>query len=112
PPVQSSRDLPIRLSELGTIYRHEKIGTLHGLLRIRGGTQDDSHIICRPDQLVDEILGVFDLTLEILGTFGFDEPVIELSTLPGQAIEDETMAIKARAALALRRDGGGLADAA
>ena len=53
--VRSYRDLPMRLSELGTIYRHEKIGTLHGLLRIRGGTQDDSHIICTPEQLIDEI---------------------------------------------------------
>jgi threonyl-tRNA synthetase len=106
--VRSYRDLPMRLSELGTIYRHEKIGTLHGLLRIRGGTQDDSHIICRPDQLVDEILQVFDLTLEILGTFGFDEPVIELSTLPGQTIVDEEMASKATEALtlALERSGG------
>jgi threonyl-tRNA synthetase len=105
--VRSYRDLPIRLSELGTIYRHEKIGTLHGLLRIRGGTQDDSHIICRPDQLVDEILGVFDLTLEILGTFGLQDPVIELSTLPGQTIVDEAMAAKATQALttALERSG-------
>jgi threonyl-tRNA synthetase len=105
--VRSYRDLPIRLSELGTIYRHEKIGTLHGLLRIRGGTQDDSHIICRPDQLIDEILGVFDLTLEILGTFGLKDPVIELSTLPGQTIVDEEMATRATEALttALERSG-------
>src|SRR5436190_1536490 len=53
--TRSYRDLPMRLAELGTIYRHERLGTLHGLLRIRGGTQDDSHIICTPDQLVDEI---------------------------------------------------------
>jgi threonyl-tRNA synthetase len=106
--VRSYRELPIRLSELGTIYRHEKIGTLHGLLRIRGGTQDDSHIICRPDQLVDEILGVFDLTLEILGTFGFDEPVIELSTLPGQTIVDEAMAQKATEALTTALDRSGM----
>jgi threonyl-tRNA synthetase len=106
--VRSYRDLPMRLSELGTIYRHEKIGTLHGLLRIRGGTQDDSHIICRPDQLVDEILEVFDLTLEILGTFGFDEPVIELSTLPGQTIVDEEMAAKATDALTMALERSGL----
>jgi threonyl-tRNA synthetase len=106
--VRSYRDLPIRLSELGTIYRHEKIGTLHGLLRIRGGTQDDSHIICRPDQLVDEILGVFDLTLEILGTFGLQDPVIELSTLPGQTIVDEAMAAKATEALTTALDRSGL----
>jgi threonyl-tRNA synthetase len=107
--VRSYRELPIRLAELGTIYRYEKIGTLHGLLRIRGGTQDDSHIICRPDQLVDEILGVFDLTLEILGTFGFDEPVVELSTLPGQTIVNEAMAMKATEALTTALDRSGMA---
>src|SRR5207249_8043142 len=76
--------------------------------RIRGGTQDDSHIICTPDQLVDEILGVFDLTLEIHRTFGFDEPVIELSTLPGQTIVDEAMAARATEALRNALDKSGL----
>jgi threonyl-tRNA synthetase len=105
--VRSYRDLPMRLAELGTIYRHERLGTLHGLLRIRGGTQDDSHIICTPDQLVDEILRVFDLTFEIHKTFGFGDPVVNLSTLPGQTILDETMAARATEALttALERSG-------
>jgi threonyl-tRNA synthetase len=105
--VRSYRDLPMRLSELGTIYRHERLGTLHGLLRIRGGTQDDSHIICRPDQLVDEILAVFDLTLEIHRTFGFGDPVVNLSTLPGQTILEPEMAERATATLvtALERYG-------
>jgi threonyl-tRNA synthetase len=107
--VRSYRELPMRLSELGTIYRHEKLGTLHGLLRIRGGTQDDSHIVCRPDQLIDEILEVFDLTLEIHRTFGFTEPVVQLSTLPGQTIVDEAMAAKATEALTLALDRSGLA---
>jgi threonyl-tRNA synthetase len=107
--VRSYRDLPMRLSELGTIYRHEKVGALHGLLRIRGGTQDDSHIICTPDQLVDEILGVFDLTLEIHQTFGFDEPVVELSTLPAdQSIVDESTAARATEALTRALDKSGL----
>ena len=106
--VRSYRDLPMRLSELGTIYRHEKIGTLHGLLRIRGGTQDDSHIICTPEQLIDEIIGVFDLTLEIHRTFGFDEPVVELSTLPGHSIVDEAMAVRATEALTAALDRSGL----
>jgi threonyl-tRNA synthetase len=106
--VRSYRDLPVRLSELGTIYRHERMGTLHGLLRIRGGTQDDSHIICTPDQLVDEILAVFDLTLEILGTFGFTEPIIKLSTLPGQTIVTPEMAVKATEALTNALDKSGL----
>jgi threonyl-tRNA synthetase len=105
--VRSYRDLPMRLSELGTIYRHERLGTLHGLLRIRGGTQDDSHIICRPDQLVDEITAVFDLTLEIHRTFGFSDPIVNLSTLPGQTILEPEMAARATETLvtALERYG-------
>jgi threonyl-tRNA synthetase len=106
--TRSYRDLPMRLAELGTIYRHEKIGALHGLLRIRGGTQDDSHIICTRDQLIDEVLGVFDLTLEILGTFGFTDPVINLSTLPGQSIVDAEMAERATEALRNALDKSGL----
>jgi threonyl-tRNA synthetase len=89
--TRSYRDLPMRLFELGTIYRHERAGTLHGMLRVRGGTQDDSHIICRRDQLVDEILRCFELTLEIHHTFGFSDFVINLSTKPGVAIGDERM---------------------
>jgi threonyl-tRNA synthetase len=89
--TRSYRDLPIRMSELGTVYRYERPGTLHGLMRIRGLTIDDAHIFCRPDQLVDEILGVFDLTLEVQRTFGFSDPKIELSTKPGEAIGDEAM---------------------
>jgi threonyl-tRNA synthetase len=107
--TRSYRELPMRLSELGTIYRHERIGTLHGLLRIRGGTQDDSHIFCTPDQLVDEILKVFDLTFEILGTFGFVEPVINLSTLPGQTILEPEMAERATQALTTALERSGLA---
>lgn len=105
--IRSYRDLPMRLSELGTVYRHERMGTLHGLLRIRGLTMDDSHIVCTPDQLIDEILGVFDFTLEILRTFGFAEPVIKLSTLPGQTIVTPEMANKATEALtnALEKSG-------
>src|SRR5918998_1626822 len=97
--TRSYRDLPVRLSELGTVYRHERAGTLHGLLRVRGLTQDDSHIICTPDQLVDEILKVFDVTLSIHRTFGFTEPVIQLSTQPGQAIGDPAMWKRATEAL-------------
>ena len=97
--TRSYRDLPMRLSELGTVYRYERPGTLHGLLRIRGLTIDDAHIFCRPDQLVDEIQRVFDLTLEVHRTFGFTDPVVELSTQPGEAIGDEAMWAKATEAL-------------
>jgi threonyl-tRNA synthetase len=108
--TRSYRELPLRLSELGTVYRHERPGVLHGLLRIRGLTQDDSHIICTPDQLVDEILGVFDLTLEIHRTFGFTDPVVALSTRPsGMAIGDEAMWERATDVLRAALDRSGLA---
>jgi threonyl-tRNA synthetase len=106
--TRSYRDLPIRLSELGTVYRHERPGVLHGLLRIRGFTQDDSHIVCRPDQLIEEILGVFDLTLEIHRTFGFNDPVVYLSTQPGMAIGDEAMWRRATDTLRSALDRSGL----
>jgi threonyl-tRNA synthetase len=97
--IRSYRDLPIRLFELGTVYRNERAGVLHGLLRIRGFTQDDSHIFCRRDQLVDEIIGVMELTVEIHRALGFGEPKIELSTKPGKAIGDESMWAEATEAL-------------
>jgi len=106
--TRSYRDLPMRLFELGTIYRHERIGTLHGLLRIRGGTQDDSHIICREDQLIEEILRAFELTLEIHRTFGFEDFVINLSTKPGAAIGNEEMWARATEALRRALDSSGL----
>jgi threonyl-tRNA synthetase len=106
--TRSYRDLPMRLSELGTVYRHERAGVLHGLLRIRGFTQDDSHVICREDQLIEEILKVFDLTLEIHRTFGFTEPVVALSTKPGAAIGNEEMWAKATEALRQALDASGL----
>ena len=106
--IRSYRDLPIRLSELGSVYRYERLGVVHGLLRARGFTQDDSHIICREDQLVDEILAVFDLTLEIHRTFGFTEPVVTLSTLPGETIVTPEMAERATGALRDALDRSGL----
>jgi threonyl-tRNA synthetase len=106
--TRSYRDLPMRLSELGTVYRYERPGVLHGLLRIRGFTQDDSHVICRPDQLIDEILNVFDLTLEIHGTFGFKEPVVKLSTKPGEAIGEPEMWERATEALRAALDRSGM----
>ena len=105
--TRSYRDLPLRMSELGTFYRHERVGTLHGMLRIRGGTMDDAHIVCTPNQLVDEILRVFDFTQQIHATFGFTDPVVELSTLPGDTIVTPEMAERATGALrdALERSG-------
>ncbi len=77
--VRSYRELPVRYNELGTVYRYEDAGTLHGLLRVRGFTQDDSHIFCRPDQLESEINGVLELALTLWRTLGFHEYQIELA---------------------------------
>lgn len=79
---RSYRDLPIRWAELGTVYRYERSGVLHGLMRVRGFTQDDAHIFCLPDQLEEEIKRVIFLALRILKTFGFKEYEIFLATIP------------------------------
>src|SRR5437588_2071345 len=78
--LKSYRDLPVRYGELGTVYRYERSGVMHGLLRVRGFTQDDAHIFCTPDQIEDEIVGCMDFALAVLSTFGFSEYQVELST--------------------------------
>ena len=83
--IRSYRDLPIRYFELGTVYRHEKSGELHGLLRVRGFTQDDAHILCRPDQLNDEIFAIIEFVDDVMKIFGF-EYEMELSTRPEKSI--------------------------
>ena len=83
---RSYRDLPMRIGELGTVYRYERGGVVQGLLRVRGMTQDDAHIFCRPDQVKDEINGVLDLTFFLLGAFGFDEYEVMLATKPDKAV--------------------------
>ena len=89
--LRSYRELPLRYAELGTVYRYERSGVLHGLMRVRGFTQDDAHIFCRPDQVEDEVLGVLDLTFELLDTFGFTDYEISLSTRPEKFVgEPET----------------------
>ncbi len=98
--LRSYRDLPIRYAELGTVYRYERSGVLHGLLRVRGFTQDDAHIFCREDQIEEEILNVLDFTLFILRTFGFEHYNIYLSTRPEKYVgsldnwERSTIALK------------------
>jgi len=84
--LRSYRDLPIRWGELGTVYRYERSGTLHGLFRVRGFTQDDAHIFCLPEQLEEEIVKVLDLTETILTKFGFDQYDVMLSTRPKKAV--------------------------
>ena len=83
--IRSYRDLPIRYFELGTVHRHEKSGVLHGLLRVRQFTQDDAHILCTPDQLNDEIKGILDFVIDVMGIFGFDFEM-EISTRPEKSI--------------------------
>src|ERR1700741_465918 len=78
--LRSYRDLPVRLGELGTVYRYERSGVMHGLLRVRGFTQDDAHIFCTPEQIESEIVGCIDFALAVLKTFGFTEFQVELST--------------------------------
>jgi threonyl-tRNA synthetase len=78
--LKSYRDLPVRLGELGTVYRYERSGVMHGLLRVRGFTQDDAHIFCTPEQIESEIVGCLDFALEVLKDFGFDKFQTELST--------------------------------
>ena len=83
--VHSYRDLPIRYAELGTVYRYERSGTLHGMLRVRGFTQDDSHIFCMPEQVVDEVGGVIDLAMHMADVFGYEFQAY-LATKPEKSI--------------------------
>jgi len=78
--LRSYRDLPVRLGEMGTVYRYERSGVMHGLLRVRGFTQDDAHIFCTPAQIEDEVVGCIDFAIAVLNTFGFDKFQVELST--------------------------------
>ena len=80
--LRSYRDLPLRYAELGTVYRYERSGVLHGLMRVRGFTQDDAHIFCRPDQVEEEVVGVLDMTFELLDAFGFTDYEVSLSARP------------------------------
>ena len=77
--LKSYRDLPVRLGELGTVYRYERSGVMHGLLRVRGFTQDDAHIFCTPEQIEDEVVGCIDFALATLHTYGFEQFQVELS---------------------------------
>src|SRR5256886_15551876 len=97
--IHSYRELPLRIGELGTVYRYERGGTLHGMLRVRGFTQDDSHIFCSWGQAQDEIGKVFDLALEFLSVFGYTEPSIYLSTRPEKRLGSDEVWDKGEAAL-------------
>jgi len=106
---RSYREFPIRWAELGTVYRYERAGALHGLLRVRGFTQDDAHIFCREDQLGKEIFNILDLNLLILKRFGFEDYDIYLSTRPEKSVGSDDIWEKSTAALkqALEKKGLG-----
>ena len=87
--MRSYRDLPLRWGELGTVYRYERSGVLHGLLRVRGFTQDDAHIFCTPDQVESEILEVLRFSMHMWRSFGFDKIKAYLSTRPEKSVGDE-----------------------
>jgi threonyl-tRNA synthetase len=104
--MRSYRDLPLRYFELGTVHRHEKSGVLHGLLRVRGFTQDDAHILCTPEQLDAEIKGVLAFVQDVMAIFGF-EYEIEISTRPEKSIgSDEDWERATRALMGALRDSG------
>ena len=96
---RSYRELPLRLAELASVYRFQRSGTLHGLLRVRGFTQDDAHIFCTPEQAEAEVAGVLDMVQEMMARFGFLEVEIDLSTKPAKAAGEDAMWEAAEAAL-------------
>jgi threonyl-tRNA synthetase len=97
--LRSYRDLPLRWAELGTVYRYEKSGVLHGMLRVRGFTQDDAHIFCRPDQLETELRDTLNLAFFMLRTFGFSEYKVMLATKPENSVGEPEIWEKATEAL-------------
>jgi len=105
---RSYRNLPLRYFELGTVHRHEKSGVLHGLLRVRGFTQDDAHILCRPDQIDAEVKAIMAFVQEVAGIFGFDY-TMELSTRPEKAIGSDEDWERATSALRAALESSGQA---
>jgi len=105
--LRSYRDLPLRYAEEGTVYRYERSGVLHGLMRVRGFTQDDAHHFCRPDQMPGEIDFVLGFSLHILRSFGFSDIHAYLSTKPEKSVGDPALWLAAEAALedSLKREG-------
>lgn len=106
--TRSYRDLPLRLFELGTVYRYEKAGVMHGLLRVRSFTQDDAHIFCLPAQVKEEIQGVLDFVFDAMNLFGFKDLKIEISTRPAKSIGSDEDWQRATDALKSSLDEKGL----
>ena len=106
--IRSYRELPLRWAELGTVYRHEKGGVLHGLLRVRGFTQDDAHIICTPEQIEEEILRVLRFSMDMLRSFGFEEIKAFVSTRPEKSVGEQSHWDQAQKSLQHAIDAEGL----
>ncbi len=106
---RSYRELPMRLAELGTVYRYERSGTLHGALRVRGFTQDDAHIVCTPEQLEDEIVAVVEFALRMLRIYGFEQFKAYLSTRPEKAVGSDEEWERAERSLRQALDRAGMA---
>ena len=107
--LRSYRDLPLRLAEFGSCHRNEPSGTLHGLMRVRNFVQDDAHIFCTEEQILDEVSAFIDLLFEVYRDFGFDEVLIKLSTRPEKRVGSDELWDKAERALADALDHKGLA---
>eukprot|EP00741_Cyanophora_paradoxa_P012296 tig00000169_g11882.t1 len=105
--LRSYRELPLRWAELGTVYRYERSGTLHGLFRVRGFTQDDAHVFCLPSQIAEEIRKVLDLVEDILSFFGFHKYEVNLSTRPEKSVGSDDIWDKATVALREALDAKG-----
>ena len=107
--LRSYRELPMRYAELGTVYRFERSGVLHGLLRVRGFTQDDAHIFVAPEEMEGEVIRVLDFVVKMLRTFGFNEFTAYIATRPEKAVGDDKMWDQATQALKIAADKAGLA---
>ena len=107
--LRSYRELPMRYAELGTVYRFERSGVLHGLLRVRGFTQDDAHIFVAPEEMEQEVIRVLGFVVKMLKTFGFDEFTAYIATKPEKAVGDDRMWEQATQALKIAADKAGLA---
>ena len=98
--LKSYRDLPLRMAEFGVVHRYEPSGALHGLMRVRGFTQDDAHVFCTEEQILDEVGSCIDMVYDVYKTFGFDKIVVKLSTRPEKRVGSDEIWDKAEAALA------------
>ena len=106
--LKSYRDLPLRMAEFGSCHRNEPSGSLHGLMRVRGFTQDDAHIFCTEEQIMEEVSACIRMVYDVYGTFGFENIVVKLSTRPEQRIGSDEAWDRAEAALAEALELNGL----